>query len=630
MADKITKIVEIEIDVKSGELKILDAELNKIIGKKAKLNDQQKAENETTSDAIGLIDKFTGGLASSAEGWFKMGKNAVKALTGIKAGLISTGIGALVVGLGLVVAYWDEIASVVNGVSSNQKDILASTEKTLLTQEKQLSATNSMESTLKLQGKTEKEIRDLKIQQTNEIITSFEVLLEQQKILKKTQTDAAERNQKISAGIIAFLSIPITTLLVAVDALTYGLAQLGIIEEATSLAEDALMGISSLLFDPLEVAKEGDAVIEETEKKLKELKNTRDGFLLQEEAEQDKRIDLTKKYLDLKLTLEQAHSLALIEDDRQRQLKAIEFELENNKRSIENSEFTEKQKAALSELYYTQWLDKKTQLSDTWSAEDEAKRIADEQKAIARQDELEGIRTQILKDGIDKEILLAMQKGDALYAQAKGDAELQIEIIKATEAEIDAIKKKYADEDAKRKKEDIQAAQELEQAKMSLAVDAFGALIALNNAFAGATEEQQRKAFQRDKALKIGQAIMSTAQAVTSVLAQTVDVTPLQVLRFGNAAVAAAMGIAQVATIAKTQFNPSGGSSSGGGMPSISAPTSGGGAPQFNTVGTSGFNQLSDSIAGQNNRPVQAYVVANNVSSAQSLERNRVQQASFP
>ena len=197
-------------------------------------------------------------------------------------------------------------------------------------------------------------------------------------------------------------------------------------------------------------------------------------------------------------------------------------------------------------------------------------------------------------------------------------------------AKIKAIEDAAAAEKKKKDADELKAAQELNQAKMGLAIDAFGALIALNNAFAGATEEQQRKAFQRDKALKIGQAIMSTAQAVTSALAQTIDPTPLQVLRFGNAAVAAAMGIAQVATIAKTQFNPSGGSSSGGGMPSISAPTSGGGAPQFNTVGTSGFNQLSDSIAGQNNRPVQAYVVANNVSSAQSLERNRVQQASFP
>mgnify|MGYP007025668624 CR=1 FL=1 len=123
MAEKITKIVEIEIDVKSGELKILDAELNKIIGKKAKLNDQQKAENETTSAAIGLIDKFTGGLASSAEGWFKMGKNAVKALTGIKSGLISTGIGALVVGLGLVVAYWDEITSFLGFANDEQEDL---------------------------------------------------------------------------------------------------------------------------------------------------------------------------------------------------------------------------------------------------------------------------------------------------------------------------------------------------------------------------------------------------------------------------------------------------------------------------------------------------------------------------
>jgi hypothetical protein len=607
MADKITKIVEIEIDVKSGELKILDAELNKIIGKKAKLNDQQKAENETTSAAIGLIDKFTGGLASSAEGWFKMGKNAVKALTGIKSGLISTGIGALVVGLGLVVAYWDEITSFLGFANDEQEDLNKQTDlynaklRTTAENLNTLSATNKKRILDEAEANGEA-IDDLEVQ-----IRYLQELSDSE--LKKL-SEAEKAYEKRAVAAKGFFESEESYL----ERTKQEFERRSKVEQEISDIEEKRL----TLFEQIRKLKQQQS--DEVLAQIKEEDSART-------AAQEKANALLQKYLDLKLTLEQAHSLALIEDDRQRQLKAIEFELENNKRSIENSEFTEKQKAALSELYYTQWLDKKTQLSDTWSAEDEAKRIAEEQKAIARQDELEGIRTQILKDGIDKEILLAMQKGDALYAQAEGDAELQIEITKATEAAIQEIKDRYAKEDAKKQLKD---AQELNQAKMGLAIDAFGALIALNNAFAGATEQEQRKAFQRDKALKIGQAIMSTGLAVTAAL--TAGGNPIKLatgMQFIEAGIAGAMGLAQVAAITKTQFNPSGGSS-GGGVPSVSAPTATAQAPQFNTVGTSGFNQLSDSIAVQNQRPVQAYVVANDVSSAQSLDRNRVRQASFP
>ena len=44
--------------------------------------------------------------------------------------------------------------------------------------------------------------------------------------------------------------------------------------------------------------------------------------------------------------------------------------------------------------------------------------------------------------------------------------------------------------------------------------------------------------------------------------------------------------------------------------------------PDFNTVGASGTNQLADAIGGQAQRPVRSYEVANDVTSAQSLERN--------
>ena len=62
--------------------------------------------------------------------------------------------------------------------------------------------------------------------------------------------------------------------------------------------------------------------------------------------------------------------------------------------------------------------------------------------------------------------------------------------------------------------------------------------------------------------------------------------------------------------------------------------TNGGGGgspapPQFNIVGQSSTNQLSQTIAGQQNRPIQTYVVGNQVTNQQSLDRNAAQTSSF-
>lgn len=51
-------------------------------------------------------------------------------------------------------------------------------------------------------------------------------------------------------------------------------------------------------------------------------------------------------------------------------------------------------------------------------------------------------------------------------------------------------------------------------------------------------------------------------------------------------------------------------------------------APTFNVVGASGVNQLAQAV-GQNQEPVKAYVVSSEVSSQQSLDRNKVMSASL-
>ena len=65
-----------------------------------------------------------------------------------------------------------------------------------------------------------------------------------------------------------------------------------------------------------------------------------------------------------------------------------------------------------------------------------------------------------------------------------------------------------------------------------------------------------------------------------------------------------------------------GGGSSGGGMPPVQA-------PDFNIIGSTGTNQLADAIGGTTQRPIKAYVVSGEVTSAQELDRNIVESASI-
>lgn len=121
------------------------------------------------------------------------------------------------------------------------------------------------------------------------------------------------------------------------------------------------------------------------------------------------------------------------------------------------------------------------------------------------------------------------------------------------------------------------------------------------------------------KGIAIAQAIIDTYAGANKALAQGGI--------FGGIAAAGiiASGIANVKAIAATEAPESpfpSGSSAG-----VSAP-----APnpaQFNIVGQSGTNQLAETIATQNREPVKAYVVAADITTAQSMERNIISSASI-
>jgi hypothetical protein len=92
-----------------------------------------------------------------------------------------------------------------------------------------------------------------------------------------------------------------------------------------------------------------------------------------------------------------------------------------------------------------------------------------------------------------------------------------------------------------------------------------------------------------------------------------------------SAGLAIAGGLKNVQAILSVPTPSGGGGSapSGGGMGS--APV----APQFNVVGASSTSQLAQTIGNQQNTPVQAYVVSNDVTTAQALDRNIIKGASL-
>ena len=150
----------------------------------------------------------------------------------------------------------------------------------------------------------------------------------------------------------------------------------------------------------------------------------------------------------------------------------------------------------------------------------------------------------------------------------------------------------------------------------------LGSIQQIVDNFAKDDEERAKKAFNINKGLGIAQAIISTAQGIMNAYTNPVDVA--SGVAFAKSLAIGIAGAAQIATISSTQFQPSG--SGGGARPSVStgAPTQAT-APQFNIVGQSGFNQIASALGQQ--QPIQAYVVAQDVTTAQQLNNNIISTA---
>lgn len=489
----------------------------------------RKGQKETTNVIRG-IDKLTGGLATKivklGKG-FKSGVGGIKGfitgLSGVKKALIATGIGALVVLVGTLIANFDKIKTVLFGISKESQNAAKFAKESADASKQQLDNLEGSNNVLKLQGKTEKQIRDLKKEQTDETILALEASLVAQKTVRDLQVETSKRNKEILEDIINFITTPLRKIFQAVDAVGKKFGKdFGLV--AASMRTDKM--IAKSIFSGID--EEGNKAIEDTEKLLLQLKNKRAGFALKDREDLEK-----KKEQD--------------EDDFFNEMFAIE-EREDKKR-----EKREEREAAM----------------DTDS----------EKRRKKRQEEID----------------LAVEQ------EAKAEINLQ-------EAKANAIQGGF------------QVISQL--AGKSKALSA-GLLVV-------------------EKGLAIAQVISNAAKAIAAAKANlaatpaVIGVAPNPM--FAIQAVATAKGIlatklsaaTSIATIAAQAIPGLAGGGGGGG----SAGGLGGGsgdsqAPSFNVVGATETSQLADAIGGQTQQPVQAFVVANDVTTAQSLENNIVEGATL-
>lgn len=581
---------------------------------------------EKVSGSLGLVTSritnldFTGAaegaklLASNISG-IKPGDIA-KGITGIGTAFASVGKALLtnpifLIGAAIAAAivYADELLTLVDGVTDAELEQLDIQKQRAAQSKQQLDAISDQENILRLQGKTEKEILQIKIAQANQAILDQKAVIQTLEIQRQQQIDAAERNRKITSGIIQFLTLPLQILLGTVDTITSGLNAVGVISDETfakigNQRDKLNKSLSTLVFDPAEVAKEGDAAVAEQKKILTQLENQQAGFQLSIKQMDQKEID-DKKAADEKAANDRktanekasADRKSAAEKEAEERLKAEQevSDLVNQlyEENVKEFEEAEKRKTAAAEAEAA----KRKKAEEDYNtaitalrAEQDAKNLtADQQEIIAIDNKYLDLREKAIAAGE------STVEVDAAYQQALDDQEKV---------------------SAERRIENEKAVQD---AKIALSTQALSSVSQLIGAFAKKDEASQKRAFRAQKAISIAQATIDTYASANAAFLST-QKNPVSILfpaaPYIAAGAAVAAGIANVATISKQQFT--GGTSpstSENNPPSLDGGGGGGGAEtaQFNPFASAFLQDRPEQVTPR------AYVLAGDVASQQEV-----------
>ena len=269
-----------------------------------------------------------------------------------------------------------------------------------------------------------------------------------------------------------------------------------------------------------------------------------------------------------------------------------------------------------------------------------AQALIDQESDNAKKIELE----QALLDSQNEVALADIERKREIYAegtQARVDAEQeylnQINEINLSQDELDRarVEEIKAQEEEKRQAK-LQSLDTIEQIFGAESAMGKAALIAKQLMAAqellidlGAIKSKASKAIS-SAGLEAAESGTSVAGGFAKTLSLGFPAAIPALIGYAGTAVGIVSGIMGAVKKTKSVASSLGGSGGSGGGGVVAAPP----APQpispsFNVVGNSETNQLADVLGDNNDKPVQAFVVANEVTTAQSMERNVIDTTSL-
>jgi len=641
---QVTYSLKIETEKSEQNVKNLDKEVNKLNKDLQKTSSESK-EVEGNIDGVAAIgDKFTGGLVSGFTGALKSIRAVNGGFKSMKLAIMSTGIGALVVVLGSLAAAFssseegqntfNRLSTIMGALIGNLVDLLADLG------EKLIAAFENPQQAL----------RDFTKLIKDNLVNRFEGLLELIPQLGKAVKLLFE-GEFAEAGKVAIN---------ANAKIVLG------VENITDKVEEAIVVTKEFIEEQKTEAKLAGEVADmrakadKVERKLlvNRSKLESDIALLRLKARQEDEFSAEVR----KAALLEAQDLEdqLLNQEKQALILRKDAQVLENTFSRTNKENKDKEAQAIANVNRLvarradiartlqrelNTINKQIEAEDKRLTDDEIKRLEEvealKQKQILdeikREDAQYKLLQQLQNTAQEQEIFELTQQYDKKFELAVGNAELEKELTEKQNQDIAAINKKFDDKRVSDNKaaNDKQKAddEQLKQSKIKAVSNSLATIGNLAQAFAGESEKEQKKAFDIQKGVSISQGLISTYESAVSSYKSLAGIPVIgPALGFTAAAAAVSAGLLNVNQIRKQKFQSTGGGTPPAPSPSTGGISSGGApsqpqAPSFNVVGQSGFNQIAGALGQQ--QPIQAFVVASEVTTQQQLDNQIVSTATF-
>jgi hypothetical protein len=626
----------IKLKVENGEAVLKVDELNKAL---RQTNKEADDLNDTVDAGTEALDKFTKGGVSAMKGLISGAKTAIGAMTSLKGAVISTGIGALVVVVASLAAYFTRTSRGADALAVIMGGLGAVIDK--ITQV----AITLGEALFKAFQNPKKALADFGNALKTNITNRLEGLLEFIPAVAKAIGLALKGNFKeagaVATDAVAKVGLGVENMTEKLGAAVDGAVKFGNeltasakkgmeLAEALDAVEDRERELIVLRAKSNKEIAKARMIADDTTKSTEErIAAVEKAFALEQKvasAEQnnaraylkylDERLKTqTSTDEDLKARAEAQAKVLELETEtlrRQKRLQAEVTSLKNEDKAALEAGIKLREEAAKKELEYQAFIKNGERETIELINKTNASRVAALVEFNNQINKIRGVAQS------DRERDLMQIKADSMAAMrsliesGQGTAEKAAEITAAQREAERRVNEKYD-------KLEEQRVMANNAKKLELAGQAFGALAQLAEAFSKGDEKNAKKTFAITKALRLGEAVANTAAAIMNQLATTPGPAG-----FVQAGIAAVTGAAQIATIAKSKFSPGASTAE---KPTVGSAPSGGGGGFTPNISFTGIGQ--NPLAGMFGQPMQAYVVGQQMNNANMLERRIRNSATF-